>query len=214
MKKKRIIIFGGNSFLAKAFNKRFSTKYLIQNVYRNEDSLLNFDFEEDGVELITDRLNSTYDAIIFFQGINPSVSARDMTQSHFAKMLKVNLITPCLLVQRLSQQLNKNGLVLFISSIAKKKGSYDPAYASAKAGLTGLMFSLANAYPELRFNMLSLGLVENSTVFNNMTLDFRQKQFDRLQGKQFIQADDVANAVADLINNKVANKLDIEMDGK
>jgi NAD(P)-dependent dehydrogenase (short-subunit alcohol dehydrogenase family) len=114
----------------------------------------------------------------------------------------------------MAPHLNKNALILFISSAAKKKGNYDPAYGTAKAGLTGLMNSLANAYTDLRFNILSLGLVENSPVFTEMTAEFRKKQADRLQGKQFIQAVDVANTVSDLIKNKSTNRMDIEMDGR
>lgn len=213
--KEVVLIFGGNSFLAKAFNAEFGATYNIQNVYRNEKKAkLNFDFESDNIDSITTRLGTTYDAVIFFQGINPSLSAKDMTSTHFIKMLNINLITPCLLVQKMAPHLNKNALILFISSIAKKKGSYDPAYGSAKAGLTGLMNSLANAYTGLRFNILSLGLVENSPVFTEMTAEFRKKQADRLQGKQFVQAVDVADAVADLIKNKSTNRMDIEMDGR
>jgi NAD(P)-dependent dehydrogenase (short-subunit alcohol dehydrogenase family) len=123
------------------------------------------------------------------------------------------LITPALLIKRLANQLSDGALVLFISSVAKKKGSYDPAYASAKAGLTGLMHSLANAYPQLRFNIISLGLVENSPVFNNMTPDFRQKHADRMINNEFIKASDVIIAIADLINNNTVNRTDIEIDG-
>jgi NAD(P)-dependent dehydrogenase (short-subunit alcohol dehydrogenase family) len=213
--KERVLIFGGNSFLAKAFSAKFSASYDIQNVYRNEEkALLNFDFENDSVESITTRLNTTYDAVVFFQGINPSLSAKDMTSNHFIKMLNINLVIPCLLVQKMAPHLNKNALILFISSIAKKKGSYDPAYGSAKAGLTGLMNSLANAYTDLRFNILSLGLVENSPVFTEMSTEFRKKHTDRLQGKRFIQDADVADAVEELIKNKSTNRMDIEMDGK
>jgi NAD(P)-dependent dehydrogenase (short-subunit alcohol dehydrogenase family) len=60
-------------------------------------------------------------------------------------------------------------VIIFFSSVAKKKGSYDPSYAAAKSGLVGLMHSLANAYKTQRFNIISLGLVENSPVFNQMS---------------------------------------------
>jgi len=212
--KEDILIFGGNSFLAKAFNEKYKDVYAIQNVYRNDQTQqLNFDFESDDTQSISNKLNGNFKAVLFFQGLNPSVGAKDIGPEHFSRMLKVNLITPTLLIKNLAGKLSEGALVLFISSVAKKKGSYDPAYGSAKAGLIGLMHSLANAYNQLRFNVVSLGLVENSPVFNNMTEDFRQKHAGRMFNNEFIKVEDVINVVAELINNKGINRADIEIDG-
>jgi NAD(P)-dependent dehydrogenase (short-subunit alcohol dehydrogenase family) len=212
--KGNILIFGGNSFLAKAFNEKYKDVYTIQNVYRNDQNKqLNFDFESDDTESITAELKGNYKAVLFFQGLNPSVGAKDISSEHFSRMLKINLVTPALLIKGLADKLSTGALVLFISSVAKKKGSFDPAYGSAKAGLTGLMHSLANAYPQIRFNIVSLGLVENSPVFNNMTEDFRQKHAGRMFNNEFIKAKDVVNVVAELVNNQSINRTDIEIDG-
>ncbi|MDB5132554.1 MAG: Short chain dehydrogenase [Mucilaginibacter sp.] len=212
--KETILLFGGNSFLAKAFNEKYGELYTIENVYRNDKTQeFNFDFENDNIESITDKLKSRYNAILFFQGMNPSLGAKDITAGHFIKMLKINLVTPALLIKNLVSQLNKGSLILFVSSVAKKKGSYDPAYASAKAGLAGLMHSLSNVYSEFRFNIISLGLIENSPVFNNMTPNFRKKHADRMFNNSFIKADDVITAVAELITNKSISRTDIEIDG-
>ena len=74
-------------------------------------------------------------------------------------MLNVHIVSPTLLIQKLHKHCNDNCLIFFMSSIAAKKGSYDPSYAAAKSALHGLVQSLANAFPNYRFNMLSLGLV-------------------------------------------------------
>jgi len=212
--KEDILIFGGNSFLAKAFNEKYKDVYAIQNVYRNDQTQqLNFDFESDDTQSISNKLNGNFKAVLFFQGLNPSVGAKDIGPEHFSRMLKINLITPTLLIKNLAGKLSEGALVLFISSVAKKKGSYDPAYGSAKAGLIGLMHSLANAYHQLRFNVVSLGLVENSPVFNNMTEDFRQKHVQRMFNGEFVKVEDVVSAVAELINNQSINRTDIEIDG-
>jgi 3-oxoacyl-[acyl-carrier protein] reductase len=212
--KENVLLFGGNSFLATAFNEKFGARYNVKNIYRNDPAQdLNFDFETGDTDAIIDKLKDNYKAILFFQGINPSVGAKDLTSEHFNKMLKINLVTPALLVKNLAGKLSEGALVLFVSSVAKKKGSYDPAYASAKAGLTGLMQSLANAYPNLRFNIISLGLIENSPVFNQMTPDFRQKHADRMYSNSFVKVDDVITVVAELINNQSINRTDIEIDG-
>ena len=212
--KETVLLFGGNSFLAKAFNEKYGAQYKVKNIYRNDPARdLNFDFETGDTEAITDELKDNYKAILFFQGINPSVGAKDITAEHFNKMLKINLVTPALLVKNLADKLADGALILFVSSVAKKKGSYDPAYASAKAGLTGLMQSLANAYPTLRFNIISLGLIENSPVFKQMTPHFRQKHAVRMFNNSFVKVDDVITVVSELINNQSINRTDIEIDG-
>lgn len=211
--KPNILVFGGNSFLAKAFNKSENERFDITNVYRNNSSKeLNLDFEDPDIENLTPAITGTYNAVLFFQGINPSVGAIEMTSEHFIKMLKINLITPALLVKSLAGRLADGALVLFISSIAKKKGSYDPAYASAKAGIIGLMHSLAGAYPQLRFNTISPGLIKDSPVFVNMTPDYRQKHFERM-GNKFIEVADIISAITGLIDNVDINCADIEIDG-
>jgi 3-oxoacyl-[acyl-carrier protein] reductase len=208
-----VLIFGGNSFLAKAFCKKYSKQFAIKKVFRNSGNDSDFDFETDDAEAFAKGLTEKYHAILFFQGINPSIGAKQMTSSHFVKMLQVNLITPALLVKNLATLLHKEALILFVSSISKKKGSYDPAYASAKAGLTGLMHSLANAWPDFRFNIISLGLVEGSPIYESMTPDFRIKHSKRMFSDRLIRVNDVANVVKELINNHSINRTDVEIDG-
>lgn len=208
-----VLIFGGNSFLAKAFSEKYGEQFTIKNIYRNRENDLSFDFETDDAETFANSLSDNYQAILFFQGVNPSIGAKEMTADHFIKMLQVNLVAPALLVKSVARQLNMGALILFVSSIAQKKGSYDPAYASAKAGLTGLMHSLANAWPDFRFNIISLGLVEGSPVYQNMTPDFKKKHSDRMFNNSFIKVDDVINVVNELINNQSINRTDIEING-
>ncbi|HVW96655.1 MAG TPA: SDR family oxidoreductase [Mucilaginibacter sp.] len=210
----RVLIFGANGFLAKKFNHLYKERFSIENVYRKDKTGdLHFDFVDDNVSVISQKLTGPYKAVLFFQGIQPSVGAKDMDEDHFEQMLKINLVIPSLLVKELAGKMESGALVLFVSSVARKKGSYDPSYASAKAGLIGLMHSLANAWPALRFNCISPGLIEGSPVFENMTPDFRQKHALRMFGHSFIQAEDVVTIVAELIENKSINRTNIEIDG-
>jgi NAD(P)-dependent dehydrogenase (short-subunit alcohol dehydrogenase family) len=113
----------------------------------------------------------------------------------------------------LKEKFGLNCLVLFVSSVAKRKGSYDPSYAAAKAGLTGLMHSLANTYKKQRFNLISLGLVEDSPVYKQMTKDFREKHAARMQNGKFIKSENVVSVINLLIENENINRADIGIDG-
>lgn len=211
--KKHVLIFGGGSFLSKAFNEKYGAHFTITNIYRDDQhGLKGFDFEIDNPETFSATLDD-YQAVLFFQGINPSTGVNEMTADHFIKMFNINIVTPALLIKKLEGKLAKGALVLFVSSVATKKGSYDPAYASAKSGLQGLMHSLANAWSDLRFNIISLGLVEGSPVYEQMTADFRQKHASRMFNNSFIKVDDVVRVVAELINNHSINRTNIEIDG-
>jgi NAD(P)-dependent dehydrogenase (short-subunit alcohol dehydrogenase family) len=138
---------------------------------------------------------------------------KDITDQHFIDMLRVNLVTPTLLIQSLQNQFAVGASLIFFSSVAKKKGSYDPSYASAKAGLSGLMHSICNAMPHVRCNMISLGLVENSPVYNQMTDDFREKHANRMQNKRFIQVKNINSMIELLLNNESINRADMALDG-
>jgi NAD(P)-dependent dehydrogenase (short-subunit alcohol dehydrogenase family) len=213
--KKNILLFGANSFIAKTFIRDYSDQYSIHPVYRQgSEQALSLDFDDaDAVNAFANRIDFSIDGILFLQGINPSMGARDITEKHFVKMLKVNLVTPVLLISALADKLSVNCLVLFISSVAKRKGSYDPSYAAAKSGLSGLMYSLANSYSKQRFNMISLGLVAGSPVYQGMTEDFRAKHAARMQNGEFILPENVTGVMDMLIRNNNINTTDIAIDG-
>lgn len=214
-KKKHILIFGANSFIARSFIRLYSDHYFIHPVYRNRfEETHNLDFENPtDLKGFAETINFKADAVLFLQGINPSMSATEITEDHFLRMMKVNLVTPVLVLSALSQKLSDNGLVLFMSSVAKRKGSYDPSYAAAKSALGGLIQSLANSYPRQRFNMISLGLVEGSPVYTQMTEDFRAKHASKMQNGEFIKAENVSSTIDMLIQNGNINRADIPLDG-
>jgi NAD(P)-dependent dehydrogenase (short-subunit alcohol dehydrogenase family) len=78
--------------------------------------------------------------------------------------------------------------------VAQKKGSYDPSYAAAKSGLVGVQHTLANRFPHVNFNTLSLGLVENSPVHRGMTDDYVHKHLNAMGGN-LIKVDDVCASI-------------------
>ena len=93
----------------------------------------------------------------------------------------------------------------------RRRGSYDPSYAAAKSALVGLIQSLAKANPDLRFNILSLGLVEGSPVQQGMTPDFLKRHIDAMGGK-LVSVDDVCKTIDHLIQCKSISSQDIKID--
>ena len=187
MEKKKIICFGANSFLAKRFAEKYGETYNLIKVTRTGGAY-SFDFEKgDQVQSLVASLPNDIAGIIFFQGINPSVGLKEMTIEHFQRMMKVNLSVPTVLISALLSKMAKDCSVIFFSSVALKKGSYDPAYGAAKSAIAGLIQSLANACPDFRFNSIALGLVEGSPVHLQMTDDFVERHKSRMFGRRLIQ---------------------------
>lgn len=209
-----ILIVGANSFLAKNAVEYLKGTYnciLTSRMANNRKNVLDLEDEKSIKEfcLLNDDLK--VQGILFFQGINPLKNTSELTPEHFHKMCKVNLVGPALLIKYFHQNIDTNGIVLFMSSVSARKGSYDPAYAATKAGINGLVQSLANEFSAIRFNIIALGLVEDSPVYKNMTPDFREKHASKMNNK-FIQAGDVSSMIVELLKNHSINKATINID--
>lgn len=212
--KKNLLCFGASSYLAGVFLDRFGSMYNILKVGRKETDSFYCDFEnEESVESFADKINLPLDGIIFFQGLNPSHSFADLTYEHFYLMMNIHVIAPSILLKGLSRRMNDECSVLFFSSIAKQKGSYDPCYASAKSALNGLIQSLANCCPKQRFNIITLGLVQNSPVHQGMSADFIEKHSSRMFKNRLVDAASVASMIDEVLNNKSLNRADLNLDG-
>lgn len=213
MEKKKVICFGANSFLAKRFAEIYGEAYDLIKVTRTGTSY-SFDFEKDEqVHQLAASMPNNISGIVFFQGISPSVGLKDMTVEHFQRMVKVNLSTPTVLISALTPKMAKGCSVIFFSSVAQKKGSYDPAYGAAKSAMPGLIQSLANACPDFRFNCLALGLVEGSPVHLQMTDDFVERHKSRMFGRRLIQPGEVASMISQLLDGTSINRQEIFLDG-
>ena len=156
---------------------------------------------------------ATYDCVIFCQGLNPSKNLNESDYEHFTNMYGVNVAGPSQVLKKIIPTLSKHANVLFFGSIATKKGSYDPAYAASKSALKGFIASLSKAYKHIRFNSITLGLVEGSPVFEGMTGDFRQRHADNMYNNQLIKIENVVNLMDEIIQNTNINKADFLLDG-
>jgi NAD(P)-dependent dehydrogenase (short-subunit alcohol dehydrogenase family) len=217
MSKKNVLVFGSTGFVGKTFCKLFDGELAITRVHRSTNDItgLRFDFLSPDYNLFLSNLDSNrkFDSVIFAQGINPAMGFEEITDEHFQNMLKMNVVVPTLILQKMKQHnfLSKDASVIFLSSISKTKGSYDPSYAASKAALEGLRPSLARANREMRFLTLSLALVEGSPVQLGMTANFLEKHQKAMNGK-LVSVVDVCNTICHIINNDCMNSCDIKID--
>lgn len=177
---KNVLLFGATGYVGKKFVELYGDRYHIIQAPGSQE----LDFRSPDIDRVLRLAESPLDGVLFLQGCNPSVSAYEVDDAHFRGMMDINIMTPLKIVRALhcNDLLSRSASVIFVSSIARLKGSYDPAYASAKAGLQGLQATLSNYFPHVRFNSISLGLVGGSPVHRGMTPDFVQKHLDAMGG--------------------------------
>jgi NAD(P)-dependent dehydrogenase (short-subunit alcohol dehydrogenase family) len=217
LNKKKILIFGASGFIATKFISSYSNEYEIIKVGRNpkDDTWLKLDFDhfEDDLEEIVSKIQYDLDGVVFLQGLNPSNGFKEISVVQFNKMININITVPSMIIQKIHTALNPGASVVFFSSIATKKGSYDPSYAAAKSGIKGLILSLSNALPIIRFNSISLGLVEDSPVAKGMTTEFKNMHSERMFENKLIRRDNVVAMIHEVINNPSIHRTDINLDG-
>ena len=142
--------------------------------------------------------------IVFCAGLEPQLSLSETTWEHHKKMLDIHVTGPLFVVQTLKQKIKKGGSVIFISSIAAQKGSYDPSYAIAKSAVIGMTKTLAKelAPDKIRVNAISPGLVKNTPVHKRMTKDFRNSHLKNTLLQQLTTTKDCAETIFFLFMQK------------
>lgn len=203
--KKKIFVIGASGSVGSYFLKSNEKIYELfpstksSQIYplnlNSMDSILNFKIPD-----------FKFDHILFLSGINPRKNLKEISPEEFMEMFFVNVLGPSFFLKNHIQMLNPGGGVLFISSVAAEKGSYDPSYASSKAALSGLVKSLTKEFNAYRFNILSLGLIENSRVYDQMSPDFVSKHKSNMRNNKLISLDQVNEAIKFIIeNDNIAN---------
>lgn len=206
---KRILVFGATGYVGKKFIELYGDRYQIIKAPGSRE----LDFKDPDIKKVLSLTDDAVDGVLFLQGCNPSIGLHDIDDAHFRSMMDVNIMTPLKIVRALHRNglLSQSASVVFVSSIARKKGSYDPAYAVAKSGLQGLQETLSNYFPQMRFNSISLGLVEGSPVHMGMTPDFVQKHLNAMGGA-LVDVKDACKTIELLLECSSISRTTIDVD--
>ena len=142
------------------------------------------------------------DGLILTAGYEPQKSLREMTDDHMDKMFGIHVTGPMWLIKKIQDKINPGGILIFTSSVAAYKGSYDPCYATVKGATNALTRTLARELsPDVRVNAIAPSLISNSPVFERMTPDFREKHLNATLNKRLLKPEECADTAWFLINN-------------
>lgn len=157
--------------------------------------------EINSIEVFCSEIESV-DALVITAGKEPQQNLKDLTHEHLNEMINLHYKGPLWLVKCLQSKFTNSSALVFISSVAAYKGSYDPTYASLKSAVNGLVRTLARELaPGTCVAAVAPGLIENSPVFDRMTEDFKQKHIDANLQQRLLNADEVARAIKFIIDN-------------
>lgn len=137
-------------------------------------------------------IDQKIDVFVHFAGIMLSKSLSDSSFEDIENMVKVNLTAPIYLVSQVIPKLSDKGLIIMMGSQSAYKGSYDDLYAITKAGIHGMVGSLA---PKLAPNKRIINIAPGITRGTRMT-DRRSE-------------DDLANATSRVPLNRLAEAKEV-----
>jgi 3-oxoacyl-[acyl-carrier protein] reductase len=154
------------------------------------------------------------DNLIVAAGREPQSSLIELEEDHFDKMIAIHYAGPLWLVKQLQAKFNSEASIVFCSSVAAYKGSYDPTYASLKGAVNSLVRTLARELaPKVRVNAIAPGLVKDSPVYNRMTQDFKERHINASLTKTLLTEKELTDMFITLISQKNLNGQIIHLNG-
>ena len=137
-----------------------------------------------------------------------------LEEDHFDKMIGIHYAGRLWLVKQLQAKFSSEASIVFCSSVAAYKGSYDPTYASLKGAVNSLVRTLARELaPKVRVNAIAPGLVRDSPVYNRMTQDFKERHINASLTKTLLTEKELTDMFITLIKQKNLNGQIIHLNG-
>ena len=204
-----ILLVGINGAIGKAVYELFTKKGIrclgtSSSISSKSKKIFYLDFEEPDSIIRLKKVLPKINGIVFCAGFEPQFSLAETSFAHHKKMIDIHVSGPLFVVKALSEKIKNGGSVIFISSVAAQKGSYDPSYAIAKSAVNGMTKTLAKelAAYKIRVNAIAPGLVKGTPVHKRMTEDFRETHVKNTLLHQLTTTTDCAEAIFFLFTQK------------
>ena len=142
------------------------------------------------------------DVFVHFAGIMLSKSLPESSFEDIENMVKVNLTAPIYLVSQIIPKLSDNGLIIMIGSQSAYKGSYDDLYAITKAGIHGMVGSLApKLAPNKRIINIAPGITRGTKMTDRRSEDDLANATSRVPLNRLAEAKEIAQICLQLTND-------------
>jgi 3-oxoacyl-[acyl-carrier protein] reductase len=116
------------------------------------------------------RSGGGIDVVVFLAGAILGRNLEGTSDADMDALVAANLTGPARLLRDLLPVINPGARVIFVSSIAGERGSFDPLYAATKGALIPFAKSLATwAGSRMSVIVVAPGAIEDSTMVNDMS---------------------------------------------
>lgn len=145
-------------------------------------------------------------AVIHCSGYDQPGLFQDESLQRIQNQINADLVVPMMLTRQVIPQMirDKNGIILFITSIWGQTGSaMEVLYSTVKSGQHGLIRSLSDelAPSGIRVNGIAPGFIDTPMV-QGYSEEERKALLDEIPAGRFGKPEDVANAVCFLLSDK------------
>lgn len=174
----------------------------------------------DGAKAIIDEVISEHekiDVLINNAGINRDGLIMRMKEEHFDAVIDTNLKGAFNMSRHITKYMLKQraGTIINMSSVVGMMGNAGQTnYAASKAGMVGLTKALARelASRHITVNAIAPGYIETEMT-GALSDKVKKAMFEQIPLKRFGQAEEIAQTVEFLINNKYMTGQVIEVNG-
>lgn len=134
------------------------------------------------------------DILVLNAGIYERGGFLEISEDRWNRVMSINLDSCYYILKHSIPYIREGGSIIFISSQLAFKGSKHGAdYAASKAGMLGLMRSLAlDLAPKIRVNAVAPGTIDTD-IISNYTPEMREKRISEIPLRRLGKPEDVAN---------------------
>ncbi len=204
--KKKILLIGGSSKLGQNIIKKLDKKkFNIYSTY-NKNKISNNKVKQFKIDLQNINkdnckvLSNNFDFILMLSGHLDGKALIENSFENIRKSIQINLSSQILLLKNLLPFQKKKCLLIFISSISGRKGSYDPIYAAAKGGIITFSKSLSMwLAPKIKCITVCPGLIRNTKMFKTFNKNRIKTLIKRTPNRELLNPEDLSEIILDLM---------------
>jgi len=228
MENNNIVIIGasssiGNSIISKfrSPSTRIIASYYSNNDINPEDNMLALELDlkkEQSIDIFIKEVHSItshIDTAIFLAGILPGKNLQEYEKADIENVMRINFTGQAKVIKGILPLLDSDSQIIMISSISAQRGSYDPIYAASKGAILSFVKSLAAGLGGVRVNAIAPGLIEDSTMYKEMSPERQELHRQQTSHKTLLQMSDLADVIYDIskIHWKHLNGACIDLNG-
>ena len=207
--KKKTLVIGANSTLAKRLIKLIENKNVVYKSFSNKKKLDKKDFnlnlnDEKSILNFSESIKKTkFKYIILCPGIIFGKSIDKYNYKEIDQVNNVNYVGITKLFNKIIRKnLDKKCVMIFISSISGRRGSYDHYYAGAKAGLISFAKSLSKYHGDkMRINIIAPSLINKTKMYYQNSKKNIGKIKKEAPNKHILSSDELAKIIKDMMQS-------------